>query len=41
VYAVLSGLCQLGEKIREEESEPLLKALAGSDFGQDAEKVAV
>lgn len=38
---MLSGLCQLGERVRDREAEPFLKVLAGSDFGRDAEKVAV
>ena len=41
VYAVLSGLCQLGEQIRHRDAEPFLSALAGGDFGGDAEEVAV
>ncbi len=41
MYAVLSGLCQLGEQIRHRDAEPFLSALAGGDFGGDAEEVAV
>ena len=41
VYAVLSGLCQIGEQIRHRDAEPFLSALAGGDFGGDAEDVAV
>jgi hypothetical protein len=37
----MSGLCQLGEQIRHRDAEPFLSALAGGDFGSDAEEVTV